>query len=131
MVAPVNPADAHRPLDASHDLTAILSSVETRQVDNDYTLRVYGHKYQIARASIRPGLRGASVRVETRLDGDLAVAHQGRYLTLEPCSPVAAVMASPPRKPAKATIDSKRTPWGKIYGQMKDVPIWQAAKAPG
>ena len=98
---------------------------------NDYTLRIYGHKYQITRASIRPGLRGASVRVETRLDGGLAVAHQGRYLTLEPCSPVAAGAASPPRKPAKATVDSQRTPWGKIYGQMKDIPIWKAAKAPG
>lgn len=131
VVAPANPADAHRPLDASHDLAAILSWVETRQVGNDYTLRVYGHKYQIARASIRPGLRGSSVRVETRLEGGLAVAHQGRYLTLEPCAPVTAAVVPAPRKPAKATIDSKRTPWGKLYGQMKDIPIWRAAKAPG
>ena len=131
VVMPANPADAHRPLDAGHDLAAILSWVETRQVGNDYTLRIYGHKYQIARASIRPGLRGASARVETRLDGSLAVAHQGRYLILEPCSPVAAMVVPPSRKPAKATIDSQRTPWGKLYGQMRDVPIWQAAKAPG
>lgn len=131
VVAPANPADAHRPLDASHDLAAILSWVETRQVGNDYTLRVYGHQYQIARASIRPGLRGSSVRVETRLEGGLAVAHQGRYLTLEPCAPVTAAVVPAPRKPAKATIDSKRTPWGKLYGQMKDIPIWRAAKAPG
>jgi hypothetical protein len=41
------------------------------------------------------------------------------------------VAATPPRKSAKATIDSKRTPWGKMYEQMKDIPIWQAAKAPG
>lgn len=131
VVAPVNATDAHRALDASHDLAAILSCVETRQVSNDYTLRIYGHKYQIVRASIRPGLRGANVRVETRLDGGLAVAYQGRYLELQECSPVPPVAASPPRRPAKATIDSKRTPWGKTYGRMKNIPIWQAAKAPG
>src|SRR5690348_12080106 len=44
VVAPVNPTDAHRPLQAAHDLAAILSSVETRQVGNDYTLRSHGNK---------------------------------------------------------------------------------------
>jgi len=131
VVAPVNATDAHRPLDPGHDLAAILSSVETRQVSNDYTLRFHGNKHQISRASIRPGLRGASVRLEQRLDGSLAVAYQGRYLDLEECSPVPPVAATPPGKPAKATTDSKRTPWGKMYGQMKDIPLWQAAKAPG
>jgi transposase len=131
VVAPANATDAHRPLDCEHNLAAILSSVETRQVGNDYTLRIHGAKHQISRASIRPGLRGASVRVEKRLDGSLAVAYQGRYLELQECSPVPPVAATTPRKPAKATIDSQRTPWGKRYEQMKDIPIWQAAKAPG
>ena len=131
VVVPANATDAHRALEAGHNLAAILSAVETRQVGNDYTLRFHGGKYQIARANIRPGLRGASVRVEQRLDGSLAVAYQGRYLELQQCSPVEPVAATPPRKPAQATIDSKRTPWGKNYGRMKDIPIWQAAKAPG
>jgi hypothetical protein len=131
VVAPANPSDAHRPLDGAHDLAAILSSVETRQVGNDYTLRFHGNKYQIARPSIRPGLRGASVRVEQRLDGSLAVAFQGRYLELQECSPVPPAAPPPPRKPAQATIASQRTPWGKNYDQMKDIPLWQAAKAPG
>ena len=131
VVAPANATDAHRPLHSGHDLAAILSAVETRQVGNDYTLRIHGNKYQIARASIRPGLRGASVRVEKRLDGSLAVVYQGRYLEHQQCSPVPPATPPPPRKPAKATIDSKRTPWGKNYDQMKDIPIWQAAKAPG
>ena len=132
VVAPANATDAHRPLATEHNLAAILSLVETRQVGNDYTLRIHGSRHQIARASIRPGLRGANVRVEKRLDGSVAVAFQGRYLQLQECSPVPpAVAATPPRKPARATIDSKRTPWGKSYAQMKDIPIWQAAKAPG
>jgi hypothetical protein len=84
-------------------LAAILSAVETRQVGNDYTLRIHGNKYQISRASIRPGLRGASVRIEKRLDGSLAVAYQGRYLELQECSPVPPPPATPPCKAAQAT----------------------------
>ena len=130
-VTPANTTDAHRPLEAGHDLAAILSVVETRQVGNDYTLRIHGNRYQISRATIRPGLRGASVRVEKRLNGCLAVAYQGRYLELQPCSPVAPLAGTPPRKPARATSASQRTTWGKSYDQMKDIPIWRAAKAPG
>jgi hypothetical protein len=37
-VKPASSDDAHRPLDPEHDLTAILSHVETRQVKNDYML---------------------------------------------------------------------------------------------
>ena len=131
VVAPANATDAHRPLEAAHDLAAILSAVETRQVGNDYTLRFHGSKYQISRASIRPGLRGASVRVEKRLDGSLAVVYQGRYLQIQECSPVPPAAPPPPRKPSMATTASQRTPWGKNYDRMKDIPIWRAAKAPG
>lgn len=37
-VSAADPADAHRPLDKGHDLAAILSHVEQRQVTNDYTV---------------------------------------------------------------------------------------------
>jgi hypothetical protein len=50
-----------------------LSHVETRQVTNDYTIRYNGKIYQIERKDICTGLRRASVRVESRLDGSLAV----------------------------------------------------------
>jgi hypothetical protein len=40
-------ADAHRPLGKDHDLAAILSHVEQRQVTNDYTVRYDGKFYQI------------------------------------------------------------------------------------
>ncbi len=87
MVAPANPADAHRPLGAKHDLAATLSRVETRQVDNDYTIALDGKRYQIDRGCIRAGLRGATVRVERRLDGSLAVRFRERYLTVTVCAP--------------------------------------------
>ena len=51
-VAPASADDAHRPLEKQHDLTAVLSHVETRQVNNDYTIRFEAQIYQIARTSI-------------------------------------------------------------------------------
>src|SRR5579872_1325404 len=79
-VQAANADDAHRPMDKSHHLASSLSHVETRQVRNDYTLRWDGKLYQIDRQSITPGLRGAEVRVEQRLDGSLVVRHGERYL---------------------------------------------------
>ena len=36
-MVPANPDDAHRPLEKHHDLAAILSHVEKRRVNADYT----------------------------------------------------------------------------------------------
>ena len=80
-------------------------------------------------------LRGAAVRVEQRLDGSLAVSFQGRVLRFEPC--LAAVKNAPPpapdrpAKPRRPPMNSARTPWGKNYDRMKDIPIGKAAKARG
>src|SRR6266849_2875879 len=62
-VEAVNPDDAHRRLEKSHNLAASLSHVETRQVRNDYTLCLDGKRYQIKRASIVSGMRRANVQI--------------------------------------------------------------------
>ena len=98
-VAPANPADAHRRLGREHDLAAILSQVEARVVANDYTLRYQGKIYQIARADIRGGLRGATVRLEQRLDGTLAVKFPDRYLTVSVCEAPQRTQPKPVRTP--------------------------------
>jgi hypothetical protein len=104
VVEPANPTDAHRPLAAEHNLAASLSQVETRQVANDYTVQFRATLYQIARAEVRPGLRGGSVRVEARLDGSIAVRFQDRYLTCSECAPR-------PKAPAQqATERPRRSP---------------------
>ena len=90
VVTPTSGVDAHRPLGPEHDLAALLSIVETRQVSNDYTFQLRGQLYQIERSSITAGLRGAPVSIEHRLDGNLAVRFRERYL---------AVTARPPRPP--------------------------------
>jgi transposase len=83
-VEPAHPDNAHRALEKSHSLAASLSHVETRQIRNDDTLRRDGQLYQIERRSIRTGLRGASGRVEQRLDGSVAVRFRDRYLSVTP-----------------------------------------------
>jgi hypothetical protein len=127
-VAPANPTDAHRPLGPEHDLAAALSRVETRQVANDYTIRFEGKLYQIARPAIRPGLRGANVRLEVRLDGSIAVRFQERYLACSECEPrpevsVPVKPAVRPRAPRKSAVER--------YGNIdlrKGLKVWQAAK---
>jgi transposase len=107
-VKAADPADAHRPLDKEHDLTAILSHVEQRQVTNDYTVRYDGKVYQIDRRDVRTGMRKAWVRVEERLDATIAVQFQGRYVRVRRCAPPLHGVASP-----KATEAKPSRPTGK------------------
>jgi hypothetical protein len=104
-VKPASPDDAHRQLGKEHDLPAILSHVESRQI-NGYVIRYDGKFYQIDRRDIRPGMRKATVRVEVRLDGEIAVRFEGTYVRVRRC-------AQPERQaPAarKATGDAIRKP---------------------
>src|SRR5260370_10059225 len=65
-VVPANPDDAHRPLEKHHDLAAILSHVEKRRVNADYTFPLGAKTYRIAPQDICAGLRGAYIRIEQR-----------------------------------------------------------------
>jgi hypothetical protein len=112
-VVPTSGADAHRPLGKLHSLPAALSYVETRQVDNDYTLQFDHHTYQIARQDIRSGLRGADVRVEVRLDGSLAVRFRNHYLAVSECHPRPKVAASP--RPRKHSGPRPKSQWMKNF----------------
>ena len=100
-VEPANATDAHRPLRGEHDLAAILSHVEERVVANDYTIRYHQKIYQIARADLRPGLRGATVRVEERGDRSVWVRFRDRYLTVKVCEPLARPQPPPVREPVR------------------------------
>ena len=133
-VEAANPDDAHRPLEKSHNLAASLSHVETRQVRSDYTLRWSGKLYQVDRAAITTGLRGANVRLEQRLDGTLAVRHEERYLTITECA-VAGKKASPPKpkpEPKPASAARRRgSDWDKNFDLKKAPKVWQAAQESG
>jgi hypothetical protein len=96
VVVPASAADAHRPLGKEHCLAASLSQAYTRKVADDYTIRFEGKLYQIQKTGIRAGLRGGTVRVESRLDGTLAVCFGHHYVAVAECHPRPKVMASKP-----------------------------------
>lgn len=134
VVAPANPADAHRAVGVTHDLAASLSYVETREVDNDYTIRLDGKRYRIVSNGMPSGLRGAVIRVERRLDGSLHMRFRERYYGLEECpsplKPAAKVQAKSkpaaarkPAGPSEAYRASMRT-----FLQKPSVPIWKAVQ---
>lgn len=128
-----NSDDAHRPLEKAHCLPASLSYVETRQVRPDYTLRWDGKLYQIDRQAVTVGLRAASVRVEKRLDGSLAVRHGEQYLPIHECT--TADRQKPDRPKAKAAPKRRSgrrgSDWDKNF-DLHDAPkVWQAAKRSG
>jgi hypothetical protein len=131
-VEPGDPQDAHRPLEKTQKLAAVLSRVETRQVRNDYTVRFQGQHYQIERKEITGGLRGAMVRVEQRLDGSMAVRFRGRYLAVKRCG-----VSSPPVAEEKMTVELRRkkplrgSDWNKNFDLKKAPKIWQAAQSSG
>jgi transposase len=124
--------DAHRPLDKSHDLAASLSHVETRQVRPDYTLRWDGKLHQIEQQAVVSGLRGASVRVEQRLDGSLAVRYGERYLPVQECPEPEKPKVASPTKAAKPHRAGRRgSEWDNHFDLKKGPKIWQAAQASG
>jgi transposase InsO family protein len=132
-VVPKNSTDAHRPLDAEHDLAASLSVVETRQVTNDYTIRFDSNLYQIARSDIRTGLRGASVRVESRLDGSMKVRFQQHYLSVSQCvvQPQQNIEPAPvvrKPQPARSAPPALKQAHHQFLAAPAALPLWKAAQ---
>ena len=130
-VVPANADDAHRPLEKQHDLAAILSHVERRRVNADYTFPLGAKTYRIARQDISAGLRGAYIRVEQRRDGSVAACFGERYLRVERCeqrpkvTPPEPAQRSAPRKPAQ------KSTWNQNFDLKKGPKAWQAAQASG
>jgi hypothetical protein len=134
VVSPANAADAHRPQDKACDLNAVLSVVETRQVGEDYTIRFQGRIYQIARADLRPGLRGGVVRVEVRMDGSFHVRFQEKYLSIGECQP------QPKQQPQRPQTSVRRAPVKPGEAARQSIsgisrrggmPVWKAAQIDG
>lgn len=131
VVRPASADDAHRPLEKHHDLAAILSHVETRQVNNDYTIQFDAQIYQIARKDIGAGLRGAVVRVERRRDATVAVRFRDRYLSTSPCDQRPKVTPSKPAPTRSRTKPARGNQWNQNFDLKKAPKVWQAAQSSG
>jgi DNA-binding Lrp family transcriptional regulator len=134
-VEAAHPDDAHRRIDPSHNLASSLSHVETRQIHNtNYTFRMDGAVYRIKRKGIVTGLRGATVRVEKRLDGTMAVRYKERELPFEFCEPGLEdepVQPKPKLKQPTSKADKPRSNWDKNFDLKNAPPIWKAAQSSG
>jgi hypothetical protein len=133
VVTPANPVDAHRPLESEDDLAAILSRVLTREVDSDYTVRLDGTLFRIVGDAMPPGLQGATVRLERRLDGSLRVRFGERYWSLAECQ-AASKPASGARPKSKPAARRKPPPPSETYRasmgtflKKPSMPMWKAA----
>jgi biotin operon repressor len=130
-VAPANPDDAHRPLEKQHDLAAILSHVEKRRVNNDYTFPWEAKIYRIARQDVCTGLRGAYIRVEQRRDGSVAARFGDRYLSVERCDQRPKVTPAKPAKTKPQSQPVKKSGWNKNFDLKKAPKLWQVAQGSG
>jgi transposase len=127
-----NPADAHRPLLAGHDLAAILCRIEERTVANDYTFRWDRRPYQIDLAAVPPALRRARVAIQFRLDGSILVAFQDRLLNATLCQPGAVAVAPPPapqRPPAKRRVYKRGSDWNRNFDLQRAPSLGQILSA--
>jgi hypothetical protein len=130
-VTPANDTDAHRPLTELHNLSATLSRVELRAIATDYTVQFEGQRYQIARSSVKVGMKGQKVRVEARLDGTLAMRFEGAYLEIS-----ASISREPQLKPVSASGKpvrkdhnrGGRSRWMRDHPVIAPRPIWQAIR---
>jgi hypothetical protein len=106
--------------------------VDTRQVTNDYTLRFDSQLYQIARAEIRTGLKGANVRIEKRLDGSLHVRFQQHYLSVSPCTaPLKDNPAAPAlrqKQPARSASPALKQAHHQFLAAPAAIPLWKGAQ---
>lgn len=130
-VVPANADDAHRPLEKQQDLAAILSHVEKRRVNSDYTFPLEAKTYRILRQDIGTGLRGAYIRVEQRRDGSVAACFNGRYLRVQRCEQQPKVVSPKPAQMKAPRKPAQRSTWNQNFDLKKGPKVWQAAQASG
>ncbi len=105
--------------------------METRQVNNDYTIQVDAKVYLIARKDVCTGLRGAYIRVEQRRDGSVAARFRDRYLDVERCDQRTKVTPAKPAKTKPQSKPVKKSEWNKNLDLKKGPKVWLAAQGSG
>jgi len=119
--------DAHRPLGEGQNLDSLLSYVEQRVVDNDFTISWDGKRYQIPREAMVPGLRRSWVRVEARLDGTVWVRVGERTVPIERCADrLPELQLKQPAPTRKDHNRGGRSTWMKNFDLQKGRPGWLA-----
>jgi len=109
------------------DLAAILCHVEQRVIGNDYTFSFASRRYQIAREHAQAGMRHQRLRVELRLNGELHVRYQGRYLNIGECGARVAPAPITDRKPVRKDHNAGgKSHWMQGFFDRPSPPLWKA-----
>jgi hypothetical protein len=109
------------------DLAAILCHVEQRVIGNDYTFSFASRRYQIAREDAQAGMRHQKLRVELRLNGELHVRYQGRYLAIAECGAQVAPAPIAERKPVRKDHNAGgKSSWMQGFFDRPSPPLWKA-----
>lgn len=131
-VKPRNASDAHRKLTAGHDLEAILCHVETRQVATGHVVAYRGRTYRIDRRDVGGIVRGASVRIEHRWDGEFTMRAGKRVLRIEEFvrpEPVAPRPVAPERvSRTRATNTGGKNRWMDDFRLKAGPPLSKAIR---
>jgi transposase len=111
---PKDKRDAHRKVPKGLDLADVFCFEDTRQLNNDWTIRYKNRFYQVHRRQKGPRPKPKDqLAVRTRLDGTLYLAFDNKPLAFEECEP--------PHKPApKANASKPAAP--KRGGKRKPPP---------
>jgi len=119
--------DHHRPLAPGTELAAILCHVEERVIGKDYTFSFAARRYQIVRAEVQAGMHRRRLRVEVRLNGEIKVRYEGRYLTIHECG-TPAPEATPVRAARPVRKDHNaggRSAWMQGFFDRPSPPLWK------
>jgi hypothetical protein len=124
-----NVLDIHRPLTPQIDLGAVLSHVEHRIINNDFTISFAGKRYQIARNDARPGMKRERLRIELRLDGELHARYDGHSIGLSECGIKAAEKPAAPRQPSRKGHNAGgKSRWMEGFFDRPGPELWRAIK---
>ena len=121
-----NFSNQHRGLEQV-EVAAILCHVEQRVIGNDYTFSFASRRYQIAREDAQAGMRHQRLRVELRLNGELHVRYQGRYLHITECGARVAPAPLTERKPVRKDHNAGgKSSWMQGFFDRPSPPLWRA-----
>jgi hypothetical protein len=141
-VAPACPESAYVPISPATDLDRLLCCKYTRKVASDNTVRFAGQVLQLLPGRDRLSFARAVVEIHQRLDGSLAVVHQGRVLLhvpapadappirtaargkLAPPPQFQPALAPPPTPPRPTPTSARKPPslthpWKRSYKTMR------------
>jgi transposase len=109
-VPAATPGSAYRPLEPTQELAAICCFTYARVVAADNTVTFGSQRLQLQPGPTRRSYAHATVEVQERLDGSLAVCYGGQYLHTTPAPPEAPLLRARKRRAAPAATAARPGP---------------------